>query len=243
MGLNIKATSLLLLIILLFPRPGMSFDKDRNSKLYLITDFSYNIGKGDSKETSQALALFGAKSKAVALSAKYLTHKGLLEHYGKKQGEIFCLAVNEIEVSIIEEKFHKKRAVYYVKIKTKMSSTDFIQAEIKNLELEKAELKFSYAEQMEQYVSQDVAPGRELSRAYRYIRKGQWRIAIIYLDHLEKKYPNWGDIFFAKAIGFYSSHQTSAMIDALKAACSFNHQEACSDLQSLSQAPDEDFKP
>ena len=33
------------------------------------------------------MALFGAENKAVVLAAKYLIHKGLLEHYGKKQGE------------------------------------------------------------------------------------------------------------------------------------------------------------
>ena len=74
----------------------LCFSKENKSDdtLTLITDFTYNIGSGDSKDKYEALALYGAKSKAVALSAKYFTDKGLFENYGKKQREIFCLAAN-----------------------------------------------------------------------------------------------------------------------------------------------------
>ena len=186
MEFNIKRMGLFLLIIVLYSTPCMSDDDHRDDTITLITDFTYNMRKGDSKEISKALALYGAKSKAVLLSAKYLTHKGLLEHYGNKQKEIFCLATDEIEVSIIDEKYNEKTSAYYVKIKTEVRSTDFIQAEIKNLEMEKKEWKLSYSEEMGQYVSQTIDPGQELSRAYRHIRKRQWRIAVIYLNHLGK---------------------------------------------------------
>ena len=216
----------------------MSKDDNGNSSFVSTIDFTYNLRKGDSKELSKDLALFGAKQKAVVLSAKYLTHKGLLEHYGKKQSEIFCLATNGIGVSIIDEKFHEKMNSYYIKIKATVGVTDFIHAEIENLELEKKELKIPYSEEMEQHVSKSIEPGRELSRAYRYIRRGKWRVAIIYLNHLGKKYPNWGDVYLAKAIGFHCIHNDDKMIDALKTACSLDNEEACNDLKGLTQSHD-----
>jgi hypothetical protein len=158
----------------------------------------------------------------------------VLEHYEKKQNEIFCLTTNEIQVSIIDEEFYQDMKSYYVKIKSEVTSIDFIKAQIKDVELEKNESSFSYSEEMEQPVSKIIDPGKELSRAYRYIRKEQWRISIIYLDHLEKKYPHWGDVFLAKAIAFYGMDQIDRMVDALKTACSLNNQEACNELLSFS---------
>lgn len=239
---NAKSLGLLLFIPFLFPMPCGANDQKADHRVTLMTDFSYRAGKGDSREVSRALALYGAKIKAVHLSAKYLMHKGLLEHYGKRQNEIFCLAVNNIEGSILDEKFSGKDAAYYVKIQTEAKSTDFIQAEIRDLELEKAEFNFSYDEEMEQFVSKTINPGEELSRAYRYIRQGHWRIAIIYLNHLSKKYPHWSDLYLAKAIGYYCIHDNVRMTKALKIACSLGNQEACDDLLSLGNHGDNPFK-
>ncbi len=233
MKLNTMRLSLLWLFIFVFSTPCLSEGQNTADTVVLTTDFIYKLQEGDSQEISRALALFGAEHKAVVLAAKYLIHKGLLEHYGKKQGEIFCLATNEIKAVIVDEKFEKATNAYYVKIKAEINSTDFIQAEIKNLELEKKEAEFSYGQEMEQQVIQAVDPGKELSRAYRYIRKGQWRIAIIYLNHLGKKYPHWGDIYLTKAIAFYSMHDRDRMMTALKKGCALDNQEACDDLKSL----------
>jgi hypothetical protein len=200
----------------------------------VITGYTYRMGDKDSKEKSRALALFGAKLKAVNLAAKYLTHKGVLEHYGKKQSEIFCLATNEIKISIIDEKFDQDKKSYHFKIKSEVTSIDFIKAQIKDFELEKIESGFSYSEEMEQPVSNVINPGEELSRAYRYIMKEQWRISIIYLDRLQNKYPYWGEVFLAKAIAFYGMDDIDRMVEALETACSMNNQEACNELLSFS---------
>jgi hypothetical protein len=238
---NAKRFGLLLCIVLLFPSQALSKD-DSADTIELITAFTYRAAPGESQEIFKALGLYGAKIKAVELSAKYLTHKGLLEHYGKRQHEIFCLAVDEIDAAIVDENYSEKRAEYTVRIKSNVRITNFIQAEIKNLELERAEYNFSYDQEMEQYVSSAIDPGKELSRAYRYIRQGQWRIAIIYLNHLGQKYPNWGEIYIAKAIGYYSLHDIDKMIDALKTACSLDYAEACKELQSLGSDPDRNLK-
>ncbi len=234
MSLSLKQISLILLLFIASTWPCGADAQKRDDTIKVITDYAYRTGNKDSKEKSRALALFGAKLTAVNLAAKYLTHKGVLEHYEKKQGEIFCLATNEIKVSIIDEKFYQDTNSYYVKIKSEVTSIHFIKAQIKDVELEKNESSFSYSEEMGQPVSKIIDLGAELSRAYRYIRKEQWRISIIYLDHLEKKYPNWGDVFLARAIAFYGMDQLDKMVDALKTACSLNNQEACNELLSFS---------
>ena len=233
MSFSLNQIGLFLLLIIISTIPCRADDQKRGDTIKVTTDFTYKMGAEDSKEKSRALALFGAKFKAVDLAAKYLTHKGLLEHYEKKQNEIFCLTTNEIKVSIINEKFSQEINSYYVKINSEVTSIDFIKAQIKDIELAKHESNFSYSEEMEQPVSKIIDPGEELSRAYRYIRKELWRISVIYLDHLEKKYPYWGDVFLAKAIAFYGMDEINEMADALKTACSLNIQAACNESLSF----------
>lgn len=238
MSLSLKKISLFFLLVIVSSRPCGADDQKKDDTIKVINEHSYLMGVKDSKEKVRALALFGAKLKAVSLAAKYLTHKGLLEHYEKKQSEIFCLATSEIKVTIIDETFDQKTNSYAVKINSEITSLDFIKAQIKDFDFERRESKFSYSQEMEQPVSKGIDPGNELSRAYRYIRQEQWRIAIIYLDHLEKKYPHWGDVFLAKAIAFYGMDNDAKMADALKTACSLGNQEACNEsLSFFSNSP------
>jgi len=88
---------------------------------------------------------------------------------------------------------------------------------------------------MEQTVYKTIRPGEEISRAYRYFRKKEWRMAIIYLNHLQKKYPNWHEIYCAKAIGYYAENKPEAMVDALHSACSLGNNEACEDVKKFSE--------
>ena len=115
---------------------------------------------------------------------------------------------------------------------------DFIKAEIRNLELLREESAFSYSREREQPVMAAIKPGEELSRAYRYIRARQWRIAVIYLDHLQTKYPNWGAVHLAKAIAFYGLDDSIQMKKALQSACDSNSPEACQELESLAPGPE-----
>ena len=116
MKIDIQRTILFLFIVCLYPTPCMPKDDNGDLSFVSTSEFTYKLRKGDSKKLSKALALFGAKQKAVVLSAKYLTHKGLLEHYGKKQREIFCLATNEIGVSIIDERIWEDCGTSYVSV-------------------------------------------------------------------------------------------------------------------------------
>ena len=213
---------------------AMAADAPQGDSVTVTVAYTYARGAGDTAEKARALALFGAKLQAVRLAAKYLTHKGLLEHYEKNQNEIYCLATDEIEATLLEERIDAGQGTHHVKIRSQITNVDFIRAHIKDLEAEKQEAHFPYNREMEQPVMTVVDPGRELSRAYRYIRQKQWRIAIIYLDHLEKKYPSWGDLYQAKAIAFYGLNDPDRMVEALNQACALNNQEACHELQSFS---------
>ena len=102
MSLGLKTSSLFFLLVIMSSRPCGADDQKKDDTIKVINEHSYVMGVKDSKEKARALALFGAKLKAVSLAAKYLTHKGLLEHYEKKQSEIFCLATSEIKVTIID---------------------------------------------------------------------------------------------------------------------------------------------
>ena len=231
-----------LLAVLIFCTPNFGFTDNGSGddSIDVTTDATYKIGPADSPEKYRALARYGAEYKAVVLAAKYLSHKGLLENYGKKQREIFCLAAKELKPTVIEKKLLDDGKSFYIKIKAKVSSIDFIRAEIKDLQLEKDERNFRLQDKMEQPVSSAIDPAQELSRAYRYIRKMQWRIAVIYLDHLERKYPNWSEIYLAKAIAFYGMHEVQSMMEALKTSCSFGNREACEDIDGLTHSPPKD---
>jgi hypothetical protein len=230
-------------IFFFVPKISLEENDKNDDTLEIVTDYTYQIGPGDSQKKYEALGLFGAKYKAVVLAAKYLSHKDLLENYGKKQKEIFCLAVNELKSAVVEKKLIDNGSSFYIKIKTKVTSLDFIRAEIKDLELEKDEKKFSLQDKMEQHISKSIDPAQELSRAFRYIRKMQWRIAIIDLEHLEKKYPNWSEIYLAKAIAFYAIHEIQNMMEALKSSCSLGNREACEDIEALTQLHEKDLQP
>ena len=239
---NIKIMCFLAAIIFFIPNLCFSEDDKNEDTLEIATDYTYKIGPGDSPKKYEALSLYGAKYKAVVLAAKYLSHKGLLENYGKKQKEIFCLAADELKSAVIAKKLIENGSAFYIKIKSKVNSIDFIRAEIKDLQLEKNEKNFSLQDKMEQQVSQSIDPAQELSRAYRYIRKMYWRIAVIYLDHLERKYPNWSEIYLAKAIAFYAMHEIQSMMDALGTSCSLGNREACEDIEGLLQSHNKDIK-
>jgi hypothetical protein len=216
---------------ILFAVPGFSDDAEHDVPMVLISEVSYHAGDTDILTKTRGLALFEARKKAVVLAAKEYMQKGLLKNYGKQEAEIFCLAANKIHIRVIDESYAEKKKKYAIKIKAEVFISDFMEAEIENQALEKEESDFPWKEEMEQHVTQSIDPGRELSRAYRYLRKDQTRIAIIYLDHLVKKYPNWGEVYYLRALGMQRMHYDDQMKQDLNKACSLDFHTACEALQ------------
>jgi hypothetical protein len=219
---------------LILAPPAAADSRPPSAEAVMVTaEYSLPVQGGEAGEIDRALALYGAKARAVAMGGKYLSHRGLVGHFGERQKEILCLAADEIEPLVLEERFIPESETYYIRIQAAITPTDFVRGQNADLALEEKEKSLSYREEMEQPVLSEIAPGKELSRAYRYLRKQQWRIAVIYLDHLQQKYPGWSEVYFAKAIGYYSLNQSAKMTDALETACRLNNQEACNDLRGL----------
>lgn len=233
---KIAVNIFLLAVVLMYPysRVAAVADEDLSiGKMQNTTEYSYHAGPGDSRETGFALATFGAKRQAVLLSAGYLAKKGLLSEFKDKEMAVFCLVAEEMQFSIIGESFSKANNSYTTKIKSTLSLSDFVKAEIKNSALEQKDTHLSLTEEMDPVVSLPITPARELSKAYRYLGRQHWRMAVIYLDHLEIKYPYWGDLFLAKALGFQGMHETERVKEALSSACRYGNDEACLKFEAL----------
>jgi hypothetical protein len=214
-----------------------------NDVIEIESEGSYRIAAGASIDLPKKLALFIAKRKAVDLAARYLSHKSLIAVSELKREEIYNLAAREIRTKILNEKRETvgKTATYIVRIKTWIEPADFVKAEIEDAKQEKMEADQSYREEMEQRVSDETDPGKDIAKAYRLLREKKWRIAMIYLNHLGKKYPDWDGIYMAKAITHYVLHEPELMKKALNEACQLGNPIACDDLKNLRKVHELDF--
>jgi len=187
---------------------------------------NYRMAAGASIDLAKKLALFIAKRKAVNLAGRYLSRKSLIKVYELNKDEIYSLAAREIEAEIVEEKRRRvgKTSTYRVRIRARVQASDFVKAEMQDSKQEKKEAKESFREEMEQPVSAEIDPGKDIAKAYRLLREKKWRMAMIYLDHLEKKYPNWDSIYMAKAITHYILHEPVFMKKALNQACRLDNE-------------------
>jgi hypothetical protein len=148
----------------------------------------YRMEADSSVDLVKKVALFTAKRKAVELVGRYLSHKSLIERYELNRDEIYSLAAREIQAEILEEKRQtvEKTSRYRVRIKARVQASDFVKAELQDTKQEKKEAKESYRKEMEQHISAEIDPGRDIAKSYRLLREKKWRIAMIYLNHLEK---------------------------------------------------------
>ena len=240
-----KSVQLILSAIFLicFCNSGFSQDNKINYTIELETEGVYPFNAGDSKKTAKTMALFKAKRTAVELAGKYFRRKKLVEPYEHKKDEIYNILAEEIGKTVLKEKWTSTSppSKYVVKISVRIDVTDFIRAEILNLQYEKEQAKESFRKKLEPAIGQDIKPGHDLAHAYRLMRKAQWRPAIIYLDRLEIKYPNWDDIHLAKSLVYYVMNELEAMKEALKKACRLGAEEACYDLEKIKRLHEHDF--
>ena len=204
---------------------------------------SYRMEAGASIDLAKKMALFTAKRKAVDLAGRYLSRQSLIKVYELNRDEIYSLAAREIEAEIIKEQRQRvgKISTYRVRIRARVQASDFVKAEIEDTNQEKKEAKESFREEMEQPVSAEIDPGRDIAKAFRLLREKKWRMAMIYLDHLEKKYPNWGDVYMAEALVYYIIHEPVFMKKALSEACRLGNNTACDDLKNIKKVHGHDF--
>ena len=223
--------------------PARANDPSVSSAIEIESEGVYQIGAGDTLQIAKALALYEAKKAAVAAAGKYLSRKGIIEYYERKKEEVYNLVIDGLIVRVLSEQKTGRGGAqrFEVRIAARIDATDFIQAEITNLKLEHQEAKASLRSMLEPSIEPKVRPGRELATAYRLMRKGHLRPALLYLARLKDKYPHWGEAYLAEAIAHYIAHDLPAMHQALKTACAYNNTEACEDLKNLKRMHDQEF--
>ena len=209
----------------------------------IVSEGSYQMAADAPVDMAPKVALFTAQRKAVELAGRYLSRKGLIKAYEQNRDEIYSLTAREIQTEILAEKQEPvgKALVYRIHIRARIQAADFIKAEIEDIKEAKKEKKESYQEEMEQPVSAEIDPGLDIAKAYRLLREKKWRIAMIYLNHLEGKYPNWDRIYTAKAIAHFILHEPVFMKKALREACRLGNQTACDDLKNIKTLHEHDF--
>ena len=192
---------------------------------------------------AKKIAFFNARRKAVDIAGKYLSQKNLIETYELNREEIYSLVAREIQAELTEGHLEKNgnETSYRLRILSRVQASDFVKAEIEDNRQKKKELNESYLDEMEQPITAEIDPGMDIAKAYRLLREKKWRIAMIYLNHLQKKYPNWDRIYMAKALVHYLMHEPDFMEKALIEACRLKNTTACDDLKNIKKLHDYDF--
>jgi hypothetical protein len=231
---------MILAVVLLTPICGIaaaSTDTAAVPSFELETEGTFVMRAGDTEALAKALAVFDAKRKAVEAAYKYFSRKELTGFYGKETDEIIDLAADNLRYLVLQDAWvpSKSASTCTVKIRVAVRPSDIIEAETENLQLEKREANLSFRELMEPAIAPDTPPGHELARAHRLFRTRSPRAGIIYLDKLEKQFPNWSEIFESKALGYYLLHEPAQMTAALDKACQLGSRKACDDLKMFKQ--------
>ena len=225
-----------------FGIPGVSSIASTGLNLFeMEAEGSYTSRGGDTKVLAQTLAVFAAKRSAVQAAARYFSQKELIEIFGRKRPEVINMTADNLTSITLQENWSmtESQPTCSVRINLVIKPSDFIEAQIENLGLEKKVSEQSYREEMEPVISNELLPGHDIAEAYRLIRVQSLRTAVIYLDRLQQKYPNWPDIFEIKALAFYLQHEPKKMEAALQKACELGSQSGCSDLKMFTPSKDQ----
>ncbi|MBW2516860.1 MAG: hypothetical protein JRE88_08755 [Deltaproteobacteria bacterium] len=239
----IIGTIIIVTLLFLISVDGVASAANEVNTIEIEAAGSYRMRADASIDLAKKVAFFNAKRHAVDLAGRYFSHKSLIKTYELNKEEIYSLVARDIQADVLEEKSEtiEKTPTYRLRIRAKIMASDFVKAEIADARQEKKESEESYREEMEQPVSAEIDPGKDIAKAYRLLREKKWRIAMIYLNHLEKKYPNWDRIYMAKAIAHYILNEPVFMKKALNAACRLGNGTACDDLKNLKKVHEYDF--
>jgi len=101
-------------------------------QLEAVTTYSYTAGADESTDTARALALFGAKYKAVTQIADQLADAGLLEADANRRMAIFCLVADAMMPRVLEQSIDTASHTYTAKITSTLDLADFVKAELRN---------------------------------------------------------------------------------------------------------------
>jgi hypothetical protein len=191
------------LLILYHPLGAQSSEED---SLEVVAEGKFQAQAGTAKKLARQIALFEAKKKAVESAGRYLAGQHLVFSYEQKKEEIYSLATTRIHSKVTAEKMEPsgETYTYYVRILATIRSSDYIEAEILDRQMEIKEAREPLKEELEPAITDKIEPGLDISQAYRLLRKEKLRPAMIYLDRLEKK-PELGCDLYGKSPGVLSA--------------------------------------
>ena len=229
-------------LLLLLPISGVASESEKDI-FEVETEGTYQLAAGSSSDLAKKVALFNAKRNAVELAGRYLSRNSRVPIYESKRDEIYSLTARGIRAEILEKEQERVKGIstYRIRIRAQVRASDFIKAEMADIKLEKNEERESFQQEMEQHISPEIDPGKDIAKAYRLLREKKWRIAMIYLNHLSRKYPNWDSVYMVKAIVHYVLHEPAFMKKSLNEACRLGNSIACDDLKNLKKLDEHDF--
>ena len=229
-------------LLLLLPISGVASESEKDI-FEVETEGTYQFTAGSSPDLAKEVAFFNAKRNAVELAGRYLSRNSRIPIYELNKDEIYSLTAREIRAEILEKKLERVKGIptYRIRIRAQVRASDFIKAEMADIKVGKNEEKESFQQEMEQHISPEIDPGKDIAKAYRLLREKKWRIAMIYLNHLSRKYPNWDSIYMVKAIVHYVLHEPAFMKKSLNEACRLGNPVACNDLKNLKKLDEHDF--
>ncbi len=155
------AKSLLAVVLLpvMLPSAVLSFGEPSAQKTVVVTECSNHAGPSVPIEIARSLALYGAKYKAVVIIIERLAGGDWLKDSWDRHREVFYLLASDLPFNMIDESFSEDRLTYTVKIKSRLSLTDYLRAEMTNAALDKEESHLSLQEEMTPVISPRMMPG------------------------------------------------------------------------------------
>lgn len=197
------------------------------------TRATYMSGPGDAHPGARSLALFRAKRKAVFLAADRFESQRLIQFVDRDKNELVHLVTDALTPEVLSDQCRKTNGgtVCTVRVHTVVRLSDFIDAQLASLRLGAHEDEEDYRHEMEPSVPAPLNPGRALAKAYRLIDKKELRMAIIYLDRLADRYPDWWEVYDIKALALRLQDQPARMLEALRKACELGSPTACAELK------------
>ncbi len=197
------------------------------------TQAFYTLGPGDSQSIGRRLALFRAKRQAAELAADRFVQQNLIQFVDRDQNELACLVADRLTVDLLEDGCRPDgpAVTCTVRIGTRVTLSDFIDAQLASLRLGVQDTADYRAEMEPEVEKARFSPGQALAKAYWLIDRKEWRRAVIYLDRITRQYPNWPEAYEVKAVALKHENQIDAMRQALQRACALGSQTACADVK------------
>ena len=163
------------------------------TSLTLTTEGVYAPGQGDSAPLTRLLALYRAKVAAAEQAADRFADRRIIQFATHDRNELVNLVADNLKPEVLVDRWETtdKKKSYKVRLRVEVKLSDFIDAQLENLKLSSRESRDNYMQEMEPYLPEPLMPGHALAKAHRLIRARELRMAVIYLDRVIARYPNW----------------------------------------------------